>query len=90
MQPQRPPDLNATSNKILAEHFSPPLLDDIRVTNKVSENLHAELALRLAGKLRGDGGSFEGGVAAVKQFLLQAGLKRRRVYFSGWLRSFTP
>ncbi len=69
-------DLNpATSNRILAEHVSTPLLDDIRVINKTSENLHAELALRLAGKLRGSGGSFEGGVAAVKQFLLQAGLK---------------
>jgi D-alanyl-D-alanine carboxypeptidase/D-alanyl-D-alanine-endopeptidase (penicillin-binding protein 4) len=74
--PQEPPDLNqASSNKILAEHFSTPLLDDIRVINKTSENLHAELALRLAGKLRGNGGSFEGGIAAVKQFLLQAGLK---------------
>jgi D-alanyl-D-alanine carboxypeptidase/D-alanyl-D-alanine-endopeptidase (penicillin-binding protein 4) len=76
MRPQEPPDFNqGASNKILAEHFSAPLLDDVRVTNKVSENLHAELALRLAGKLRGYGGSFEGGIAAVKQFLLQAGLK---------------
>jgi D-alanyl-D-alanine carboxypeptidase/D-alanyl-D-alanine-endopeptidase (penicillin-binding protein 4) len=76
MRPQEPPDFNqGASNKILAEHFSAPLLDDVRVTNKVSENLHAELALRLAGKLHGYGGSFEGGIAAVKQFLLQAGLK---------------
>ena len=73
--PQESPDLNASPNKVLAEHISAPLLDDIRVINKTSENLHAELALRLAGKLRGDGGSFEGGTAAVKQFLLQAGLK---------------
>jgi serine-type D-Ala-D-Ala carboxypeptidase/endopeptidase (penicillin-binding protein 4) len=72
---------NVPSNKVLAEHFSGPLLDDIRVTNKVSENLHAELALRLAGKLRGYGGSFEGGVAAVKQFLLQAGLKEDEFTF---------
>lgn len=70
---QPAPDLN--SNRVLAEHFSTPLLDDIRVINKTSENLHAELALRLAGKLRGSGGSFEGGLFAVKQFLLQAGLK---------------
>ena len=82
MRPQEPPDLNPSSaNKILAEHFSAPLLDDIRVTNKVSENLHAELALRLAGKLRGYGGSFEGGLAAVKQFLLQAGLKEDEFTF---------
>ena len=80
-QPQEPPDLNRSSNKVLAEHISGPLLDDIRVTNKVSENLHAELALRLAGKLRGYGGSFEGGVAAVKQFLLQAGLKEDEFTF---------
>jgi serine-type D-Ala-D-Ala carboxypeptidase/endopeptidase (penicillin-binding protein 4) len=82
MQPQEPPDLNpASSNKILAQHFSTPLLDDIRVINKTSENLHAELALRLVGKLRGYGGSFEGGVAAVKQFLLQAGLKEDEFTF---------
>jgi D-alanyl-D-alanine carboxypeptidase/D-alanyl-D-alanine-endopeptidase (penicillin-binding protein 4) len=60
---------------VLAEHVSLPFLEDIRVTNKTSQNLHAELALRLAGKLRGVGGSFEGGEAAVRQFLLQAGLK---------------
>jgi D-alanyl-D-alanine carboxypeptidase/D-alanyl-D-alanine-endopeptidase (penicillin-binding protein 4) len=81
-QPQEPPDLNpASSTKILAEHISGPLVDDIRVINKTSENLHAELALRLAGKLRGDGGSFEGGIAAVKQFLLQAGLKEDEFTF---------
>src|SRR5579859_3969288 len=72
----RPPE-----NKVLAEHFSPPLLDDIRVTNKTSQNLHAELALRLVGKLAGSGGSFEGGAAAVKQFLLQAGIKEDEFSF---------
>jgi D-alanyl-D-alanine carboxypeptidase/D-alanyl-D-alanine-endopeptidase (penicillin-binding protein 4) len=81
MKPQEPSGLNVPSNKVLAEHVSGPLLDDIRVTNKVSENLHAELALRLAGKLRGYGGSFEGGIAAVKQFLLQAGLKEDEFTF---------
>jgi serine-type D-Ala-D-Ala carboxypeptidase/endopeptidase (penicillin-binding protein 4) len=81
MKQQEPSGLNVPSNKVLAEHFSGPLLDDIRVTNKVSENLHAELALRLAGKLRGYGGSFEGGVAAVKQFLLQAGLREDEFTF---------
>jgi D-alanyl-D-alanine carboxypeptidase/D-alanyl-D-alanine-endopeptidase (penicillin-binding protein 4) len=60
---------------VLARHISLPLIEDLRVTNKTSQNLHAELALRLAGKLGGLGGSFEGGEAAVKQFLLSAGLK---------------
>jgi serine-type D-Ala-D-Ala carboxypeptidase/endopeptidase (penicillin-binding protein 4) len=79
---QRAPEADSPSaNKVLAEHLSAPLIDDIRVTNKVSENLHAELALRLVGKLRGDGGSFEGGIAAIKQFLLQAGLKEDEFTF---------
>jgi serine-type D-Ala-D-Ala carboxypeptidase/endopeptidase (penicillin-binding protein 4) len=79
---QRAPEADLPStNKVLAEHFSTPLLDDIRVTNKTSQNLHAELALRLAGKLRGSGGSFEGGREAVKQFLLQAGLKEDEFAF---------
>ena len=79
---QRAPDADLPStNKVLAEHFSAPLLDDIRVINKTSQNLHAELALRLVGKLRGSGGSFEGGTAAVKQFLVQAGLKEEEFVF---------
>jgi len=79
---QRAPEAESPStNKVLAEHFSAPLLDDIRVTNKTSQNLHAELALRLAGKLRSTGGSFEGGREAVKQFLLQAGLKEDEFAF---------
>lgn len=60
---------------ILAEHVSLPLIEDARVTNKTSQNLHAELDFRLAGKLGGFSGSFAGGSAAVKQFLLQAGVK---------------
>ncbi len=59
---------------VLAQHISLPFIEDVRVTNKTSQNLHAELALRLAGKLGGQGGSFEGGRAAVKEFLEKAGL----------------
>lgn len=60
---------------VIAEHTSLPLIEDVRVTNKTSQNLHAELALRLAGKLNGTEGSFEGGREAVRKFLLQAGLQ---------------
>lgn len=59
---------------VLAEHISLPLIEDVRVTNKTSQNLHAEMNLRLVGKLDGMPPSFEGGAAAVRQFLLQAGL----------------
>jgi D-alanyl-D-alanine carboxypeptidase/D-alanyl-D-alanine-endopeptidase (penicillin-binding protein 4) len=66
------PDIPA---QVLAEHVSLPLLEDVRVTNKTSQNLHAELLLRLIGKLRGGVGSFEDGSAARREFLLNAGLR---------------
>lgn len=68
----QPPQTPAPT--VLAEHISLPLIEDVRVTNKTSQNLHAELDLRLVGKLDGMPPSFEGGSAAVRQFLLQAGL----------------
>lgn len=61
--------------QILAEHVSLPLLEDVRVTNKTSQNLHAELLLRLIGKINNGVGSFEDGSAALRRFLLKAGLK---------------
>jgi len=74
---QRLPEVTVGTSqmRVLAEHVSLPLLEDVRVTNKTSQNLHAELDLRLIGQLKGGGGSFEGGSAALQQFLLQAGLK---------------
>jgi D-alanyl-D-alanine carboxypeptidase/D-alanyl-D-alanine-endopeptidase (penicillin-binding protein 4) len=71
----------SSATQVLAEHVSAPLLQDIRVINKTSENLHAELALRLVGRLSGAGGSFEGGAAAVKQFLLKTGVKEEEFIF---------
>jgi D-alanyl-D-alanine carboxypeptidase/D-alanyl-D-alanine-endopeptidase (penicillin-binding protein 4) len=35
---------------VLAEHVSLPLAEDVRLVNKISENLHAELLLRVAAK----------------------------------------
>src|SRR5437868_9753902 len=42
---------------VLAEYQSAPLSDDIRVINKVSQNLHAEILLRLLGREKGTGGT---------------------------------
>jgi serine-type D-Ala-D-Ala carboxypeptidase/endopeptidase (penicillin-binding protein 4) len=46
----------------LASYESKPLLQDVRVVNKVSQNLHAEILLRLLGRERGDAGTVEGGL----------------------------
>jgi serine-type D-Ala-D-Ala carboxypeptidase/endopeptidase (penicillin-binding protein 4) len=70
-----------TAPVVLAEHISLPMLEDVRVTNKTSQNLHAEMALRLVGKLGGMTPSFEGGTAVLKQFLLKAGAKEEELSF---------
>ena len=56
------------------EHPSPTLLEDVIVTNKESQNLHAELLLRQLGKAYGRDGSIAQGARVVRQFLLNAGL----------------
>jgi D-alanyl-D-alanine carboxypeptidase/D-alanyl-D-alanine-endopeptidase (penicillin-binding protein 4) len=63
-----------TGLRVLATHLSPPLAEDITVTNKVSQNLHAELYLRLLGRLEGQDGSIAQGARVVRQFLTSAGL----------------
>jgi D-alanyl-D-alanine carboxypeptidase/D-alanyl-D-alanine-endopeptidase (penicillin-binding protein 4) len=60
--------------KVLATHISVPVAEDIMLTNKVSQNLHAELLLRLLGKVHGTDGSFEQGTRVVRQFLIEAGV----------------
>jgi serine-type D-Ala-D-Ala carboxypeptidase/endopeptidase (penicillin-binding protein 4) len=58
----------------LARRTSAPLLEDLRITNKVSQNLHAELLLRAVGKALRNAGSFEAGLEEMKSFLLEAGI----------------
>ena len=68
---------------VILQHTSPSVADDVLVTNKTSQNLHAELLLRHLGKtygqpyMGGDGGvdgSNAEGVRVVRQFLVNAGL----------------
>jgi D-alanyl-D-alanine carboxypeptidase/D-alanyl-D-alanine-endopeptidase (penicillin-binding protein 4) len=59
---------------VLASYDSLPFFEDLRVINKVSQNQHAELALRLMGKVRGGDGSLESGLGVEEQFLSQAGI----------------
>lgn len=59
---------------ILASYESKPLVEDIRIINKVSQNLHAEILLRLLGRERGNAGTVEGGLEVIAKFLTQAGI----------------
>jgi len=67
--------------KVLATHVSVPVAQDLTVINKVSQNLHAELILRLLGKLEGTNGSFAQGTRVVRQFLLNAGIADSDFFF---------
>lgn len=69
MTPQVPPPL------LLATYESQPIAQDLRVINKVSQNLHAELMLRLLGREKGSSGTIDGGLEVVRSFLLQAGIR---------------
>lgn len=65
----------------IARLSPPPLADDLRLTNKVSQNLHAELLLRRVGAVAG-AGSVADGAAAVRAMLDRAGVDRRNYDFA--------
>lgn len=71
--------------RVLASHLSVPMAEDLTMTNKVSQNLHAELTLRLLGRLFGgageDAGSIASGERVVRQFLRSAGVAPGDFYF---------
>jgi D-alanyl-D-alanine carboxypeptidase/D-alanyl-D-alanine-endopeptidase (penicillin-binding protein 4) len=65
----------------LAQLTPPPLIDDMRVINKESQNLHSELMLRRVGRKVGSG-SIADGVAAIRAMLERAGVPRLAYDFS--------
>ncbi|WP_230636008.1 D-alanyl-D-alanine carboxypeptidase/D-alanyl-D-alanine endopeptidase [Sphingomonas sp. Leaf4] len=60
---------------MLATATPAPLLSDLRITNKASQNLHAELLLRRIGAVHG-GGSIGDGIARVAALIEAAGVPR--------------
>ena len=71
--------------RILASHVSVPMVEDLTLTNKVSQNLHAELTLRLLGReFAGEsvnGGSIADGARVVRQFMRSAGVAPEDFFF---------
>jgi D-alanyl-D-alanine carboxypeptidase/D-alanyl-D-alanine-endopeptidase (penicillin-binding protein 4) len=67
--------------RVLGARISVPVAEDIKVTNKTSQNLHAEMLLRLLGKTFGSDGSFEEGTRVVRQFLVDAGIDDNDFFF---------
>ena len=77
-----PPPSNGAAGVELARRDSAPLLEDLRVTAKVSQNLHAELALRAVARARRDEGSRQAGLEEMQKFLSEIGIATDSDHFA--------
>jgi D-alanyl-D-alanine carboxypeptidase/D-alanyl-D-alanine-endopeptidase (penicillin-binding protein 4) len=77
---QLPFSLPANS-RIVAQRTSPPLGQLVTVVNKVSQNQHAEILLRMLGKTEGEDGSIAQGARVVRQFVVSAGVQPQDFFF---------
>jgi len=66
----------------LARRESAPLVEDLRIIDKVSQNLHAEMALRAVARARRQIGSREAGIAELQAFLGKIGVGRGSYNFA--------
>jgi serine-type D-Ala-D-Ala carboxypeptidase/endopeptidase (penicillin-binding protein 4) len=64
----------AAPQTILAEHTSVPLSEEIRLTNKNSENVHAELLLLLAAHEKTGANDYEDALKVASDFFRAAGI----------------
>jgi D-alanyl-D-alanine carboxypeptidase/D-alanyl-D-alanine-endopeptidase (penicillin-binding protein 4) len=65
----------------LARHTSLPLIEDLKIINKVSQNLHAEIALREVARKRYGVGSLQGGLDELTEFLTEIGVPEKQYNF---------
>lgn len=75
------PVIQPQQQEALARLTPPPLAEDLKIINKVSQNLHAELMLRRVSVQQGSG-SIADGLAVMKAMLEQAGVPRLAYDFS--------
>jgi serine-type D-Ala-D-Ala carboxypeptidase/endopeptidase (penicillin-binding protein 4) len=67
-----------TPTVVLAHRDSAPMIEDLRVTEKTSQNLHTETYLRLVACQRSGQGSRAGGLSALHAFLDQVGIEHQQ------------
>ncbi|HTU09944.1 MAG TPA: D-alanyl-D-alanine carboxypeptidase/D-alanyl-D-alanine-endopeptidase [Allosphingosinicella sp.] len=72
----------ATERELLLRLTPPPLVEDLRTINKVSQNLHAELLLRRLGRTGVGTGTIADGMTVIHAMLERAGLARTDYDFS--------
>ncbi|HUQ50122.1 MAG TPA: D-alanyl-D-alanine carboxypeptidase/D-alanyl-D-alanine-endopeptidase [Terriglobales bacterium] len=67
---------------VLAARESAPIKEDLRVINKISQNLHAELALRMMGHEKGKAPTTDAALEVMKGVLTQAGIQPEEYAFN--------
>ena len=72
----------ATPRLLLAEHDSQPLREIVKLTNKESQNLYAEILLRTLGRQVKHGAGLDDGLAALNEFVQQVGAKSGETVFA--------
>ena len=66
---------------LLGSYQSQPLAEDLPVVNKDSQNLHAEILLRLLGREKGTAGTIEAGSEVLRGLLTQADIRSDEYVF---------
>jgi D-alanyl-D-alanine carboxypeptidase/D-alanyl-D-alanine-endopeptidase (penicillin-binding protein 4) len=66
---------------VLANYESKPLIEDIRVINKVSQNLHAEILLRLLAREKGTAPTVGNGLEVLRGFMNKVGVSNDQYVF---------
>jgi D-alanyl-D-alanine carboxypeptidase/D-alanyl-D-alanine-endopeptidase (penicillin-binding protein 4) len=69
------PEASQEGLVVLAEHTSVPLVEAVRVINKISQNLHAELLLRAVGRQKTRLGSTAAGLKVAQEFWSSIGIE---------------
>jgi len=77
-----PPLADAPPQNILPDRISRTLADDVRLTNKESMNLHAELMLLLAARARAGANSYDEALKVTTAFFNAAGIAEGDVSLS--------
>jgi D-alanyl-D-alanine carboxypeptidase/D-alanyl-D-alanine-endopeptidase (penicillin-binding protein 4) len=67
---------------VLARRASPPLLELLRIIDKASQNLHAEIILREIDRARGGSGAREAALEEERRFLAEAGIAADEFHFA--------
>jgi serine-type D-Ala-D-Ala carboxypeptidase/endopeptidase (penicillin-binding protein 4) len=68
------PDSDPASREVLAEHVSVPLADSVKLVNKISQNLHAEMLLRTVARQNGLWSTPEDMLKIPQDFYVAAGI----------------